>query len=128
MARINRDMGTGGNWFEKQLGQLRPGDTNAASLYSPPTGIVSTQVTTLIICNTSSSAATYRVFLDIDGTTYDQTTALFYDISLPAYTTDSIEPNGMFMNNSAGNLAVRSGTTSALTFTAYGIEILTRQA
>lgn len=121
-------MGEGGNWFEKELGQSRPSDTNNASLYSPPSGIISTQVTTLIICNTTGSGANYRIFLDNDGTTYDQTTALFYDIAILANSTDLIEPNGLFMNNSSGNLAIRTDTADALNFTAYGIEILTRQA
>ena len=105
---------------EKQLGQLRPADTNAASLYSP-TG-ESAIIKSLIICNTTATAATFRIFLDDDGTTYDQTTALFYDTNINGNETVEIDTYWP-MNNSAGNLAVRTGTSSALTFTAFGAEI-----
>lgn len=102
----------------KQLGQLRPADTNAASLYSPGAGEEVT-INSLVVSNTSGSAATFRIFLDDNGSTYDETTSLAWDISLPA---DSIykHPGVITMNDSTGNLAVRSGTANALTFTAHG--------
>jgi len=126
MARLRREVNLRGQWSEKQLGQLRPANTTAASLYSPPTGIISTEVTTIFVTNTTAGAIAYRVFIDEDGTTYDETTALYYDVSLGANTTEMINPNGLFMNNSSGNLAVRTATNDALNFTAYGIEILTK--
>ncbi len=76
----------------------------------------------IIVCNQSGASAKYRIFLDDDGTTYDQTTALFYDILIPADTTDSIE-GIYFMDDSDGNLAVRTNTSSALTFTCFGREL-----
>lgn len=106
---------------EKQLGQLRPANTNAASLVSPPdnTRLV---IKTLVICNTTSSLATYRIFLDDNGSTYDETTALFYDVSIQGNQTVQIDTY-YCMNNSSGNLAVRTNTANALTFTAFGAEI-----
>ena len=104
----------------KQLGQLRPANSTAASLYSPGTSTEAV-IQSLIVCNQTSSAATYRIFVDDDGTTYDETTALFYDISLAANSTDTIEIK-IAMNNSSGNLAVRTGTNNAITFTAFGEE------
>lgn len=106
---------------EKQLGQLRPANAAAASLYSPgasTTGIV----TSIIVCNQSGASAKYRVFLDDDGSTYDQTTALFYDIVIAADATHAIEVK-LPMNDATGNLAVRTDTADALTFTAFGLEI-----
>ena|SRR3990167_4320370 len=104
----------------KELGQARPGDTNAVSIYSPPANI-RTEITKIVIANTTGTAATFRIFIDSNGTTYDQTTAIAYDISLAA--NDSVETTGSYwMTSSSGNLAVRTGTLSALTFTAYGIE------
>ena len=108
----------------KILGQLRPADTNAASLYSPGANI-SAEITALLVCNQSGSVAAFRVFLDDDGTTYDQTTALFYDVSLGAGLTFKIPENGVAgwgMSNPAGNLAVRSSVNDALTFTVFGRE------
>lgn len=104
----------------RQLGQSRPANTTAASLYSPADG-VQTTVRTIVVCNTSSAAADYRIFHDDDGTTYDETTALFWDITLPANTTESIELN-IEMADPDGNLAIRTDTANALTFTAYGDE------
>ena len=101
----------------EQLGQLRPANTTAASLFSPTSGEV--LIKTVVVCNTSGASAKYRVFLDDDGTTYDETSALFWDIELPADTTDTIEIN-LMMDNTSGNLAVRTDTNSAITFTATG--------
>lgn len=105
----------------KVLAQLRPADTNAASLYSPPDNIT-TDLTTLVICNQTGSVATFRVFLDDDGTTYDQSTAMFYDQSISANLTWIEDLEGWGMNNTAGNLAVRSSANDALTFTLFGKE------
>ena len=106
--------------FPKVLAQLRPADTNAASLYSPPDNTV-TEITKLVICNTTNGGLAFRVFLDDDGTTYDQTTALYYDEALAANTTVEIGI-GWGMRNPAGNLAVRSSANDGLTFTLFGKE------
>lgn len=109
------------NLQEKQLGQLRPANTTAASLYSPATNKTAVRLS-LVICNTSSSEAKFRVFHDDDGTTYDETTALFFDAPIEANQT--LEIDGFkAMNDSAGNFAVRTNTASAITFTLYGAEI-----
>ena len=105
----------------KVLAQLRPADTNAASLYSPPDN-TSTELTKLVICNQTGSSVTFRLFLDDNGTTYDQSTALFYDQSISANLTWTEDLRGWGMNDTSGNLAVRSGTSSALTFTLFGKE------
>ena len=105
----------------KVLAQLRPADTNAASLYSPPNNRT-VEFTKLVICNQSGSAATFRVFLDDNGTTYDQTTAMFYDAAISADLTWVEDLKGWGMNNTAGNLAVRSSVNDALTFTLFGKE------
>lgn len=102
----------------KQLAQLRPSDTNAASLVSPAR-LHTLEVETVVVCNTTGSAVTFRLFHDDDGTTYDQSTALQYDAALPANSSVSFEV-GIEMNNSNGNLAVRSSSGNAITFTAYG--------
>jgi len=101
-----------------QLAQSHPTDTNNASVISPD-GSEVIHITEVTVCNTSSSAVTYRIFHDEDGTTYDTTTARFYDISLPGNTTDVLETN-WWMRDSTGNLAVRVGTGSTITFTFDG--------
>jgi|TARA_R100001244_G_scaffold124675_2_gene94550 hypothetical protein len=109
----------------KQLGQARPANTTAVSIYSPTDGTRS-EILQILVCNTSGSAATFRIFHDDNGTTYDQTTALYYDKSVNADDTLRIWPNkppGFAMYNTDGNLAVRTSSGNALTFTVYGNEI-----
>lgn len=107
---------------EKQLGQQRPATGGSAvSLYSPgasTTGIIKS----LTVCNQSGASATYRIYVDDDGTTYDQTTALFYDVTIDANETHVLSVYWP-MNDATGNLAVESDTNNALTFTAFGLEI-----
>lgn len=104
----------------KQLGQSRPSSTTAASVYSPASGVV-TQIKTITICNTSGAAAAYSLFHDDNGTTYDETTALYWNISLDADQTETIDVN-LAMSDSSGNLAVKTSVSNALTFTVYGAE------
>ena len=104
-----------------QLAQSRPTDTTATSILAPSSG-TTYGISTLIICNTTGSDATYRIFHDNDGTTYDETTALFYDQTIRNNTTVGLDL--ALILKDGGNLAVRSGTGSALTFTVYGITFI----
>lgn len=104
-----------------QLGQLRPANTTAASLYTLPAN-TRTKVESIIICNQSGGAVTFRLFHDVDGTTYDATTALLYDIVLDSDTTVSFDPANLWLENTSGNIAVRTSSNSAITFTMYGQE------
>lgn len=107
-----------------QLGQSRPADTVAVSLYSPADGIVAI-IKQIIVCNTSAGSAKYRVCHDEDGTTYDETTALLWNIPLATETADILD-TCIYMANSSGNLAVRTDTTEAVTFSCYGEETQVR--
>lgn len=106
------------------LAQSRPANDTAVSVYSPPNDTVRAEITLVVVCNTSGGVAAFRIFLDDDGTTYDESTALFWDISVAADTTVEIllHNKSWWMTNSAGNLAVRTDTASAFTFTVFGAE------
>jgi hypothetical protein len=106
---------------EKQLGQTRPSDTTEVSLYSPGANVTAV-IKSIWVCNTTASPAAFRIFLDDDGTTYDETTAIFWDVAIAANTTIEINTFAA-MNNSSGNLAVRTSVGNALTFTVFGAEI-----
>ena len=106
---------------EKQLGQLRPDNTTAASVYSPSPN-VTWVAKSLVICNTSGALAKARIFHDEDGTTYDETTALMWDVDVMADETVFID-NFLAGSDSTGNVGVRTDTANALTFTLYGAEI-----
>ncbi len=101
------------------LGQLRPTDTNATSIYSPDDYAI---IDRILVCNQGGITPKFRIFLDDDGTTYDETTAIYWDICMKA--DETIEIDGpLFMADSSGNLAVRTDTASDLTFTVFGREI-----
>ena len=101
-----------------QLAQARPANTTEVSIYSP-SKVDRYIVTHIVICNTTSSSATFRLFHDEDGTTYDETTALLWDISLAGNTSMTFGCD-IYLNSPSANLAVKSGTGNALTYTVYG--------
>jgi len=106
----------------KILGQSRPANTTAVSLYSPEAG-VRAEVEGITVCNTTGTDATFRLFLDTDGSTYDQTTSMYYDMVVEANTTFPIEPDvPWILDDPDGNIGIRTGTASALTFTVWGTE------
>jgi hypothetical protein len=105
----------------KQLGQARPTGITAESIYSPPADTESI-IHNILIANTSGADATFRLFVDDNGTTYDEGTAIAWDILIEADTMVSISEK-ITMNNSSGNLAVRTSVVQALTFTVNGEEI-----
>ena len=110
--------------LRKQLVQSRLSGTSAASIYTPGTNKTA-KVTLIVLCNTTGTAATFSIFHDTDGTTYDQTTALYYAQSLAANTTLLVildTESAIHMNDSVGNIAFQQGTSQAITCTLYGIE------
>ena len=106
---------------EKQLGQARENSTNAVSVYSPGASTTAV-IKSIVVCNQSGASATFRIFLDDDGTTYDQSTALYYDMPIGANTVIQIDTFWP-MNNANGNLAYRLSVANAITITVFGAEI-----
>ena len=106
---------------EKQLGQARENGTSAVSVYSPgasTTGIIKT----IILANTSGAAATFRLFVKDDSTTYDESTAIAWDVSIPADTMIEID-TFISMDDAGGNFAYRSSVANAITITLFGAEV-----
>ncbi len=104
-----------------QLAQSRPAGTSAVSAF---TASVATEITRIVIANTTSSSANASLFHDDNGSTFDQTTALLYAVAIPANSTTIIESSGLgsgFHMAADGQIGVQTGTGSALTFTIYGI-------
>jgi len=104
----------------KQLGQARPANTTAVSIYSPGAS-TNTDIKGVHIANTSAGSATFRLFHDDNGTTYDESTALVWDVAVGVGAVVNITTL-ISMDDATGNLAVRTDTASALTFTVYGAE------
>lgn len=109
------------------LAQVRPANTTAATAYTAGAN-TRVEVKKIVIANTTSGAVTYRLFHDDDGTTYDQTTALAYDVSLPANSShvwSAQEDDGIGLR-AGGSVGVLTGTNNALTFSIYGVIQLAR--
>lgn len=104
----------------KILGQSAPASTANADIIT--VGASKSQViSTLNIANSTATDATCRVFARIAGAAAATSNAIVYDVTVPA--------NG-FLSLTLGItlaatdvLTVRTGTSNALTFTAFGTEL-----
>jgi len=103
---------------QRQLGQLRPTGTSAETLFTVPYfGQVNAEV--INVCNVSAAAVDVSIFHDVDGTTYDQTTALLYTHTLAVGAVLQIDaPIGDYQN--AGSIGVQVSIANAANFTLYG--------
>lgn len=104
-----------------QIAQTRPSGTSAVSAF---TASIATEITQIVIANTTASPANASIFHDDDGSTFSQATALLYSIPIAAYTTTVWESPGVgsgIMVKPDGQIGVQTGTANALTFTIYGI-------
>jgi hypothetical protein len=105
---------------KRQLGQLRPSDTTATSIYTPPGSNTLAEISSIVVCNTSGAAASFSIFLDPNGSTYDETTALVWLDEITTF--DIIQFEVPIPIISGGNLAVKSSSGNAFTFTVFGLE------
>jgi hypothetical protein len=102
------------------LGQARPANTSNANLQTVAAN-KNQIVSTLTVCNTTSSAATYRVFARINGAAASEANALAWDVAIAANDTVALTLGATL---GVGDiLTIRSGTSNALCFTAFGSEI-----
>lgn len=104
------------------LGQSRPSGTSTETLVNTldKSKFI---VYTIYIANNTSSAADFSIYHDNDGTTYDQSTALYYEVSLAGNTTEKIEIRRGLPVVDGATIGIKSGTGDALTFTIYGVEL-----
>lgn len=104
---------------EKQLGQARENSTNAVSVYSPGTATTAI-IKNITVANTSGSPANLSIYIDDNGTVYDESTVL-----IPGSEVDEVFQLDVYwpMNNSNGNLAYKSSVANALTISVFGAEI-----
>ena len=101
----------------KILGQSNPGasDTDMITVGSGKQNLVST----LVVCNTTAGAATYRVYARVAGATTAVGNAIVYDATVPANDTVSLTLGVTLA--ATDKLTVRS-SVSNVTFTAFGVE------
>lgn len=100
-----------------QLTQYRVANTSPLSIYQ--SGPAETVQIFAKFANVSSTPAFLSIFHDQNGSTYDQSTALVYDLKIMPG--ELFELDHVFVNNASGNLAYRSSVASAITATVYGV-------
>lgn len=104
----------------KVLGQAAPTDTNNANVYTVPAS-TSAVVSTIHIANLTTSAATFRIYVRVNGTTAANANCIAYDVSLAANSLYAIT-TGLTLG--AGDvITVRTSTADALAFSVFGQEI-----
>lgn len=106
---------------EKILSQLHPSDITATTAFTVSDGYTNI-ITTIHVCNTSLNDLMFSIYLDDDGTTYDKTTALYYDVPISAKETVQIQTH-VGMNTVGGSIGVKGSAGASLTFTINGVEI-----
>ena len=107
----------------KVLGQVRPSGTGAVSLYSPPAD-TDTIVSMIKCCHVGILPADVSVYLDDDGSTFSEATALHYQVEL--FPGETLEVTGTItLNDPTGSIGVQSSVANAITFTIFGDEVST---
>ena len=103
------------------LGQAR-GTTSFVSIYNPGIG-VRALINAIIVANTSGAASDFRICVDDDGTTYDATTTIGWNVACDDGGIVQYDfEHGIPMNLNGGNIAVLSVVNNAHTFTVLGEE------
>lgn len=107
--------------IRKQLAQLQPASTNTAELLFSPDANQEVSITAISVVNTTMQDVELIFYMDDDGTDWDATTVIANPtISKADFNPSIVNGFGVFMNNSAGSLAVEADDTS-VTITVWGI-------
>jgi len=102
----------------KQVAQVRPSATDAAELFSDNRPW---EIDLIMVTNTGAAAATFSLFHDADGTTWNTSTALLYQISVDVGEVYMIEFAAPIRNNKRqGTIGYQVSVADTLTITAYG--------
>lgn len=107
----------------KILGQVAPAAnvSGGTQLYAVPSvSGTSAVVSTIVVCNRGTSAATYRIAIREDNAALDNKQYLAYDASVPANTTTTYTL-GVTLSSSDTITVVASSAN--LTFQAFGSEV-----
>ena len=105
----------------KILGQAK-GTATLASIYSPGTGVRAV-VWQIIAANIAGSAGDVQICLDVDGTTYDSSNAIAWNVQCDAQERlDFVFDKGLWLFNT-DSIGVFSTNANDHTFTVIGQEI-----
>ena len=103
----------------KVLGQSNPAATTATTLYTVPAA-TQTVVSTIVIANLTSTAATFRIAARVAGAALASSQYLAYDITVGASDSTALT---LGITLGATDVLTVYASTANLTFTAFGSEI-----
>lgn len=103
----------------KVLGQANPAATTATTLYTVPAATQAV-VSTIVICNQTASAATFRISVRPAGAA--QTAAMYvaYDVTVGASDSTALT---LGITLGATDVITVYGSTATLSFAAFGSEV-----
>lgn len=106
--------------MDRQLGQVTPSGTSAVVLFQP-TKNAPYKIHSIMISNHGAGTVKVSLYHDVDGSTYDNTTDLFTEISILTKGHLLYEPlKGISDYRQAGSVGIKTDTADDVTFTAYG--------
>lgn len=103
----------------KVLGQSAPSATTDTTLYTVPDA-TETVISTIVVCNRSASARTYRIAVRPNGATIANQHYLAYDVAIAANDSTALT---LGITLDANDLVTVRASTADLSFTAFGSEI-----
>lgn len=103
---------------KKVLGQVNPSATTATTLYTVPSA-KSAVISTLTVCNTAATAATYRIAIRPAGATLATVHYSAYDVTVGANDTTALT---LGITLAATDVVTVYASTANLVFHAYGDE------
>lgn len=102
---------------EGQLAQQRNSTTTATSILANSSGRWA--IKTIKVCNTTTNEALFTMYHDEDGSTYDESTALYWEVPVAAKETVLFDTY-MCTGSQTSNVAYKTSVANALTVTLYG--------
>jgi len=103
----------------KVLGQSNPSATTLTTLYTVPAATQAV-VSTVTVCNTASSATTYRLAVRVAGASIATSQYLAYDAALPANDTATLTLGVTLAATDV--ISVYAGSAN-VAFSVFGVEI-----
>lgn len=104
----------------KVLGQSNPAATTATTLYTVP-ATTQTVVSTVTVCNQTSTAGTYRVAVRVAGGALAASQYVAYDVSLPGNASDTLT---LGLTLGAADVITVYASAATFSFNAFGSEIV----
>jgi hypothetical protein len=104
----------------KVLGQVAPADTNLTTLYTVPSA-THTVVSTISVANITNASAVYSIAIRTNGDAVENKHYIAYQVGLGA--NDSISLTLGIALQATDVLSVKSGTSNAFAFQAFGVEV-----